>query len=534
MPKFFIKTFFIFSISLFLGLNVNASQTSELSNSHEDVISNSDTPHKINGLIKKMINVASDVMKVQGDGDTFNARPIKRVYTQTQASNEDTPEGLPETVPDVTKPQKPLTNRKLTPTDQYDESNDRKTLVDQYFENKEKKNTLEDNINPLYWKKVREEYLKKREKIEKIIEKKEEVKKEEKLSVIDDVDTKAVTSEEGIEIFLKRRPTENYRNERLPDIISKKTYRSQNSHLPLAVYEEEYKRLLLKSILTQDIDSMRAIIERMGTTEVRDENGNTPLLYAVIAKNIVPIRVLVGMGASINIKNNDGISPVYIAAKDRDYNLLKLLIDEGGISNVITNNGKTLLMVAAENNDPKMVNHFIKEGHDVNQKMSDGNTALHFAAMRNSSLIADILITNGAAYDVRNYSGYTPIMIASAYGAKETVNLLIQSGADIRTTDALGQDAYILARNNNHNHIMSLILNESSLTHQYGYSTDYVNPIDETLSKAPIPFKRPDDQETQLMNNIDTFDSQTTPEDLNIRPLEMPLPIFTDEEKNQM
>ena len=504
-----LKTFLTILIACNTG-SVSMAQPPSLEkdkNFQNEQASEENKPKEIKGLIKKMMLVASDVLKIKNED--YENNDFSKVYEIAQ----------------------------------YEEN---KGLVGKYWENRSnKKSPLDDTVNPLYWNKVKENYEKKRQEEEVKIQQKEEQIIEEELSVKDDEDSAVLLSEEGVEIILKRRPEENYRQTILPDLINKKNYSNENRHLPVAIYEEEYQEILIKSIMTQDIDVMRAIIERIGTTEFRDKEGNTPLLYAVISGNIVPIKVLIGMGASVNVQNNNGVTPLYIATKDRNHTLAKYLLKSGASVDALTNNGKTLLMVGAENNDAKMVNTLLEMGLDVNEKMNDGNTALHFAAMRNSSLVSDILITKGAAFDIRNRNGYTPLMIAAAYGSTETANLLINSGADLSTTDARGQDAYLLAKINNHQSIVSIINSENTNFLHYQQPEVYVNPIDESLPTAPIPIAKPEESPSpmDIINENNYPIAPTTPatpieppsynEDSNA-PYEMPMPVFSKDEMNQM
>lgn len=387
--------------------------------------------------------------------------------------------------------------------------------------------TLEDNVNPLYWKQVRENYLKKRKytdtsnKTEQAKKKSEaeirqELKKQKELSDIKKKNEKnAKVVDKGPQILLKKRPSDSYRTAIASDLISKKIYDKANLHLPQVVYEDDYKKLLFQAILNQDLDTMRAIIERFKTTEVRDENGNTPLLFAVMSGKVVPAKILIGMGSAVNVTNNEGFSPVYIATKDKNASLASLLIKAGGNARIKTQNSKTTLMTAAENNDTKMVNKLISIGLEANARMDDGNTALHLAAMKNSSLAADLLISNDADYDLQNSSGFTPLMLASAYGSTETVSLLIQSGADITVKDSYGQDAYAIAKNNRHNIIMAMLTSASFRASQNNRSFD-------------------SGLETSAVNDVKYEQPFVTPDYRDKSPIQMPRPMFTDEEKSQM
>ena len=262
------KTFLMISVACSAG-SASMAQHSPLDDK-ESSYNEQKSGKEINGLIKKMMLVASDVIKIKNedyDNDDFS-----RVYELAQ----------------------------------YQED---KSLIERYVEKRMENSPLDHSVDPDHWKKLKENYKNKVEDQKA----KEEAKKEEPE---EDKTAKSVISDDGVEIMIKRRPEENYRNIVLPNLVNKKSYSRENMHLPVAVYEEEYHEMLVRSIISQDIDVMRAIIERMETTEFRDKDGNTPLLYAVISGNIVPIKVLIGMGASVNVQNNHGVTPLYVATKD--------------------------------------------------------------------------------------------------------------------------------------------------------------------------------------------------------------------------
>lgn len=365
--------------------------------------------------------------------------------------------------------------------------------------------------NALYWQKVMEEH---RNKVAEELAKKNDA----------DVEDEETESEPK-ELVPEKRPDVNYRTELLPSSINKKQYTKENSHLPPAVYEDEYKKIMFDSAAVGNVDVLRAMIKRLGTTEVRDAEGNTPLLYAVMAENLKSVMVLAGSNASLNVKNNAGVSPLYAAVKVSRYDIVKILVNKGADLNIADNSGKNLLMLAIENNDDKMAKMLVKKGVNVNEAMSDGETALHLAAKSNNAALAKLLVANGADTEVPSSQGLTPLMLAAENGADDTSDVLIKAGADAEKKNIDGQNAVKLASKKGFTSVAELIESGN---------------IRKKMEKAKSASAEAENAEVILSEvpalKLTSKDQIPVP---MLKPLQnktgkVPTPFFTEEQKKQM
>ena len=339
---------------------------------------------------------------------------------------------------------------------------------------------------------------------------------------IDGSDKKIKTensAEDAVRQYPVKRPNKDFRNVRLPSLISKKKYNKDNSHLPPAMYESEYRKILFNSVLSERLDVMRAMIKRLDSTEVRDEEGNTPLIYAVIANKLSVTKVLVGMGAQINTSNYKGISPLYIAMKNNNKDLFDYLIAKGGDGGDIN-----LLMLAIEENNSKIIESLINNNSfDVGLTLTNGDNLIHFAAKNNSADAIKLLIEAGVDLDGVNSGGYTPLMLAAVYGSIEAADVLIYENADLNVVDDRGNDAGRLADLKNHYIISAMIASGIANQGNKLVKKPVYSPVVEALVKIPIPVRKP----------LHLTQAPVVTEEAKKAnaPANLPVPHFTIEEK---
>lgn len=313
---------------------------------------------------------------------------------------------------------------------------------------KEEKKKQGEYSNPLYWEHVRDEYRKKRE---------EKKKEEEEQAKLEEDELAAERKKKWM--IPQKRPDESYKTMRLPSAIGKKVYSKENKHLPQVVYEEEYKKILFESAAAGNLDAMRAMVQWFNTTEVRDQDGNTPLLYASMAGNENAVIALLGMDAAVNVKNNNGVTPLSAATKISRPDIATALLRKGAYNEGNVND-ETPLMLAAKNNDVRIANAIIKKGANLDSRMKNGDTALHIASQYNSPEIAYLLVKKGANTEIRNFQGYTPLMLSAASGNEEITNILLKVGADTNKKDTLGRTPSKLASDKGFISVAELIESE--------------------------------------------------------------------------
>lgn len=275
-------------------------------------------------------------------------------------------------------------------------------------------------------------------------------------------------------IVLKKKPNKDYRNVKLSDKIYKTDYTKKNKHLPVAVYETDYHNILFNQILKEDLSVIRAMVERIDTTETKDRNGNTPLLFALKNNRFNAAKVLIAMGADIYQTNYNGESIINYIKKSNDKDLMRIVgkYDSAQIKNSKpkkteltsqVNKADFVKMVNASLSQPKKINtkttKSSKRFREIPSRYVDsityrtifdnlGNTSLHEAAIYNDVTALKQYIEANKNLDIQNESGYTALMLASFYNNKDIVTHLIKAGANINITDEYGRTAKIIAQQN--------------------------------------------------------------------------------------
>ncbi len=105
------------------------------------------------------------------------------------------------------------------------------------------------------------------------------------------------------------------------------------------------ERLMLHSaIQLRNFDVIEVILQRCLDTNLKDDDGNTPLGLA-IERHLHPVIVemLINKGADINLQNNMGCTPLMLATTHNVHRLVKALLDKGADSSIKNNNGRTPL-----------------------------------------------------------------------------------------------------------------------------------------------------------------------------------------------
>lgn len=205
--------------------------------------------------------------------------------------------------------------------------------------------------------------------------------------------------------------------------------------LPLVAQDDSE---LINTIMHQEIDKAKALIEKGADVNVQDKSsGSTPLIMCCQYNFVDLAKLLIEKGADVNLQANNGYTPLIAAAgvseelvdllllKKADINLksetgtgplkasimgvirgrvttavVKKLLDKGADINESATKGRTegytALMTAARNNEPKLVEFLVKEGADLNLKAKDGSTALSLAQKKDHQEMVKLLKKLGA------------------------------------------------------------------------------------------------------------------------------------------
>ena len=181
-------------------------------------------------------------------------------------------------------------------------------------------------------------------------------------------------------------------------------------------YDLEAVSPLIRAILEEDIDQVRALATDTDTLNPSDWQSNVPLVVAVHKGHIFIIQALIDAGADPNKFDCDMDNcPLSMAIKQQRMDLIELLLDAGASP----------------------------EGGDM------VDTGLAIAVRKNNMPIFKMLLDAGADPNAGMEDDYRVIMAAAFYGRLDMVKRLVEHGADVSAWSQ-GETAIMRAASNAH------------------------------------------------------------------------------------
>jgi 7,8-dihydropterin-6-yl-methyl-4-(beta-D-ribofuranosyl)aminobenzene 5'-phosphate synthase len=213
-----------------------------------------------------------------------------------------------------------------------------------------------------------------------------------------------------------------------------------------------------KAAMDGNMEEVKALIaENPDLTDVKDEQGLTPLFYAVIRGHKDVVELLLDRGADVNIQDNIGYSPLYVAAFRGNKEMLQFLVAKGADPNQKNGMGMTALHDMAAQGQKEIVALLVDNGADFNLMDSSGFTPLHLASNHGQKEIVEFLCEKGADVNQKGGGGDTPLHGAAWIGDKPTVEFLITTGAEINAKNDSGDTPLDNARRRENEEIAALL-----------------------------------------------------------------------------
>ncbi len=125
---------------------------------------------------------------------------------------------------------------------------------------------------------------------------------------------------------------------------------------------------LADSIMSEDIDVVRAALQYPHDLNQLDEYGFTPLIEAAIADNVAIAQLLISYGANVNLPDMTGSSPLHWAVENNNLQLCSLLLANRANPNAYTLSGQPVLTLAV-----------LRQQHDLKRLLLDHGASLEFA-----------------------------------------------------------------------------------------------------------------------------------------------------------
>jgi uncharacterized protein len=167
-----------------------------------------------------------------------------------------------------------------------------------------------------------------------------------------------------------------------------------------------------------------ALLEQGAMVNSRDRNGDSPLNMAATKGNLAMVNVLLNARADVNLGNLSGVTPLMGAAFSGNVEIVRKLLAAGAKIEPLDRVKKNAATYAAGNGCSGCLLELIRAGTAVN------------AALEND---------------------LTLLMWAAAYGHESSVRLLLTEGADRDLKDRRGKTAADMAREGNHQNVISLL-----------------------------------------------------------------------------
>ncbi|XP_033891205.3 nuclear factor NF-kappa-B p105 subunit-like isoform X2 [Acipenser ruthenus] len=167
---------------------------------------------------------------------------------------------------------------------------------------------------------------------------------------------------------------------------------------------------------------------------MRNDLYQTPLHLAVITQQADTVEALLKANADLSLADRHGNTALHLAAKQGESKILSLLLQRQEAAGLIkhpNSEGLSALHLAVLANSLLSLRQLISYGVDVEEcEQSSGRTALHLAVEQENICLAGSLLLEGSAYvDSSTYDGSTPLHIAAGRGSVKMTALLMAADA---------------------------------------------------------------------------------------------------------
>lgn len=205
------------------------------------------------------------------------------------------------------------------------------------------------------------------------------------------------------------------------------------------------RSLVWWAVYGEQVETVKALVERGADLDTGDQDGETPLMRAVsVGRRDVAELLIVNMraqGKSLDAqRTNDQTTAVLLAASSGRKDILTLLLDHGASPCIVGDIGRTPLHVAK---DRDCLEILLKHGADPTIRDTfDGDTPLcAMAGYADRRKEVALLANDGRSIDTANDEGVTPLLRAIQMDLRPTARTLWKAGAAINLADHNGKTA---------------------------------------------------------------------------------------------
>ena len=195
----------------------------------------------------------------------------------------------------------------------------------------------------------------------------------------------------------------------------------------------------------QLVDIVETLIAHGADTEVKDEDGMTPLLWAVNKSQALVVRSLLEHNVRTDCKDRNGRTALELAEYLGEKKVVALLLRLDHQSSSVLDWTRTPLSEAAEKGHESVVKQYLNEGHDIEAK--DGvfaQTALVWAAENGHERVVQLLLEHGAQIESSNKYRQTALMLGVRNNHCRVVELLLKWNADVESKDIASRTPFMM------------------------------------------------------------------------------------------
>jgi hypothetical protein len=190
----------------------------------------------------------------------------------------------------------------------------------------------------------------------------------------------------------------------MPPNIAQKQYVGSNTHLKPVVFQYELDSKAFEFIgRTNDINNIRAMLNKISSIDVQTVDGNTLLHFATLHSNYDAMMLLVHKGANVNMQNDYGATPLHVAAYMGDAIAIAILLDVWADCNIIDENDMSPLMYSVVRGDHYSVKKLLIHGANVDFVNNHGFTAVSMLKSYPNSKISKLLREKSFNYYESDY-----------------------------------------------------------------------------------------------------------------------------------
>lgn len=247
-----------------------------------------------------------------------------------------------------------------------------------------------------------------------------------------------------------------------PDMIGYLLKNGAAAHIHSATGTAEQTPLHI-AVLTEEIESARALLKAGALTTPVNKLGFTPLVFAVQKDNAKMVRLLVTEGgADMRTKSGEfAFTPLLHAAHDNKLAAAAELLRLGADPLALDDAGRDALAVAAKRGHDEMVSLLFAEAYPSQQAKVD---ALCLAAKQESQALARMMLETGMVnVNLKASDGETILYSAMAHFTRTLSSGLIAAGADVNARTAKGDTPLLHAARRNHAYQAEQLLEKGAL-----------------------------------------------------------------------